>query len=251
MNDLTITGCAIRQDSTGRYCLNDLHKASGGLTHHRPSKWLVTKQAQGLIKALEERESEARIRASLPESQAGDSRSGIMPFQQEFLPKSEAGIPASPIESQSPNSGLGIAPIDVIHGGEWNGTYVAKQLVYAYAMWISPEFHLHVIEAYDALVTGTLLRPNIQHENYWFTLRPHWLSIREQVLAGLTYKNIATLLEITVGRVRYAVLKMIKVGLLDPAKVATVQRGPARRSAKLQAAGWGLRQLNLWPEVQA
>lgn len=40
--------------------------------------------------------------------------------------------------------------------GRSGGTFVAKQLVYAYAMWVKPEFHLAVINSYDDLVNGRI-----------------------------------------------------------------------------------------------
>jgi hypothetical protein len=49
---------------------------------------------------------------------------------------------------------VGIAPVETIRGGPRQGTYVLREIVYAYAMWISPAFHLKVIRAFDAVVTG-------------------------------------------------------------------------------------------------
>ncbi len=49
---LAISGITINQDSEGRFCLNDLHKAAGKDQKHRPKYWLENQQAKELVAEL-------------------------------------------------------------------------------------------------------------------------------------------------------------------------------------------------------
>lgn len=107
---LVIGEFSIRQDEDGRYCLNDLHKASGGNKKHQPAYFVRNQQTKDLIEIIEGENDDLQICRS----------------------------------KQAINS---------IRGkGLEQGTYVVKELVYSYAMWISAKFHLMVIRAYDSLV---------------------------------------------------------------------------------------------------
>lgn len=128
---LTIAGTDIRQDDQGRYSLNDLHKAAGKLRRHEPGLWLQNQQTQALIRELET---------------TGISRS----FD---------GDHSSDLCSAENFSTTGIPVVTTINGGKNRGTYVCKELVYSYAMWISPAFTLTVIRTFDAVMTRNLRSP--------------------------------------------------------------------------------------------
>lgn len=104
MADLVVADLTIKQDSEGRYCLNDLHRAAGGLKKHQITNWLRNEQTQELI--------------------------------------TELGI-------TSDTRRLPMTRTSRMNGG----TFVVKELVCAYAMWISPAFQLKVIRAFDTLQT--------------------------------------------------------------------------------------------------
>ena len=106
---LVIGEFSIRQDEDGRYCLNDLHKASGGDKKHQPAYFIRNQQTKDLIAEIE-----------------------------------------NPFNGASAN--LQMPAVGKLNDGKNNGTYVVKELVYSYAMWISAKFHLMVIRAYDSLV---------------------------------------------------------------------------------------------------
>ena len=49
---LVIGDFQIRQDEDGRYCLNDLHKASGGEDRHKPKYWAAISQTKELVQEV-------------------------------------------------------------------------------------------------------------------------------------------------------------------------------------------------------
>lgn len=105
---------AIRQDAEGRYCLNDLYKASGGAEKDKPYRWLRNYKTKELIDRLEDQKRSTKN-----------------------------------LEDQNRCN----KPLVTLRGRGITGTYVCEELVYDYAMWISPEFKLKVIRAFDTLQT--------------------------------------------------------------------------------------------------
>ncbi len=108
-SSLFIDDILIRQDSEGRYCLNDLHKAAGGEKKHQPSDWLRNQQTKDLVKAL--------YLSLYPGVENCDSYS-------ESLVKV------------------------IVGGSSGGGSWVHPILFLDYARWLSPSLYVSVITAY-------------------------------------------------------------------------------------------------------
>lgn len=116
MTTLTILDTSIRADECGRFCLNDLHRASGGSKRHQPSDFLRTSSAKGLEAAL----------------------------------NAEPGNPGA---------------VEKVRGGAAGGaTFVRRELVIAYAMWIDSTFMLQVIRAFDGAQQRAMSEAAVQHQ---------------------------------------------------------------------------------------
>ena len=111
---LVIGGFTVRQ-LDGLFCLNDLHRASGGEDRHQPAKFVRLDQTQALITELGNSPDLASLE-NTPE--------------------------------------LHIFTIQ----GRNGGTYACRELVVAYAAWISAAFHLQVIRVFLATARPEVMK---------------------------------------------------------------------------------------------
>lgn len=117
--NLIISNHTISQDKNGFFSLNDLHKVSGGADKHRPSFFLRNQETKELIAEIENENSNCANLHSLKNKQ------------------------------------IAVMTIE----GKKGGTFVCRELVYRYAMWISPKFSLMVIRAFDMMTGGANITP--------------------------------------------------------------------------------------------
>lgn len=71
---LVIGDFSIRQDEEGRYCLHDLHKASGGAEKHQPAFFIRNKQTKDLIAEIESEKHSANLQSAVKTINGGNSR---------------------------------------------------------------------------------------------------------------------------------------------------------------------------------
>ncbi|WP_057092529.1 KilA-N domain-containing protein [Comamonas thiooxydans] len=142
MNAVIIFSTDIRQDSEGRFCLNDLHRAAGGENRHRPSLWVENQQTRALTQEL-----------------------------------SKAGFPA----------------LLSTKGGRTPGVFAVRELVIAYAAWISPAFHVKVLQVFLAATAPN--QPLLQRAAPSY-MREAWFAILRHQAGCTMHRALARALQI-------------------------------------------------------
>lgn len=198
---LSIANTTISQDKQGRYSLADLHQASGGLGKHRPTYWLKNKNTQETIALLK-----AELEDGIPSSKT----------------QSDDGIPSSPVAS--------------FRSGKYDerGTFVVWELVYDYAMWVSPAFKLIVIRAFHVLQA----RPQLQHEKALAQKYEFYPPLRALALQGKKDSEIAPVLGRSPGSVGYHRNKQFNEGYTDPLEYAHKRYTPNTAAKVIAKRGW-------------
>ncbi|WP_052370526.1 KilA-N domain-containing protein [Chromobacterium haemolyticum] len=79
----------------------------------------------------------------------GDARSSRTLEINEYMRRPETAALIRELENTGKSRNKAVCTIR----GRNGGTYVSKELVYAYAMWISPQLHLEVIRKFDEVQT--------------------------------------------------------------------------------------------------
>jgi len=146
---LSVGSVQIRQHG-GLYSLNDLHKASGSDSKHQPSNFIRLDTTQALITELSN-SSDVRNYQPAEISNSPDVANNNPNTKQEFLL-----YPAN-LQNYVPTDG---------------GTYACKELVIAYASWISAGFHLKVIRVFlDSVANpAQALPPPVPTKTLTFTV---------------------------------------------------------------------------------
>lgn len=115
-SQIDVRNVILRQDPHGRYSLNDLHVAFGKPSTKTPSHFKETKPYREILNEL-----------------INEHTGAENPGRSEALSSSK--FIWSKINGANP------------------GTYACKELVYAYAFYLSPAFQIEVIRKYDAIIT--------------------------------------------------------------------------------------------------
>src|SRR5260364_437265 len=120
MNTLIISDIFIRQDSEGRYCLNDLYRAAGWEDRHQPTFFMRRQETADLVQAIGSANSQNLSSADM---------------QGEIQSANSQNLNSADMQGEIQSANSQSAAVKTINGGLKRGTYVCKELVYAYAMW--------------------------------------------------------------------------------------------------------------------